>query len=120
MPTDAERCKSIVHTDSRDVRGHLCGRPVKEEGLCGIHLAALRKRDQGLADMRESWASEERKGKELDALIADLAEFGIEAGKHVGWRSATLTGNVTVDPAQLLTLLRSASGITSSVEGLEK
>lgn len=120
MPTDAELCTKRVHSDGRDVQGRPCGRPAKEEGLCGIHLAALRKRDKGLADMRESWASEERKSKELDALIAALAEFGIEAGKHVGWRSATLTGNVTVDPAQLLAVLRAARGITSSVEGLEK
>lgn len=55
----------------------ICNRPVKEEGLCGLHLAAKRRREARMAQADREW--EEKKAqdarlKELGVRFWDKAE----------------------------------------------
>lgn len=48
-------CKeSVSDGDSRWPRYHVCGRQVKKDGLCGLHLAVVARKDKGRLEYEES------------------------------------------------------------------
>lgn len=74
-----------------------CGRPVKEDGLCGIHLAAKQKvaRNDAVRKAQES---------EIEATVARLREYGLTA-RPARDHSFRMTGEAIVSPEELLALL---------------
>lgn len=44
--SDTETCKERIFDTGRSFGSWPCGRKVKEDGLCGIHLGAKRRREQ--------------------------------------------------------------------------
>jgi hypothetical protein len=106
MPeTPPAACTRRVYVDHRDVRGHVCGRPVKDEGLCSIHLAAARRR----AAKQTARAQEQQRDAEVEAaaraLCDRLAAYGVPAVPH--WSGTTLhfTGGLVLEGAAVAGLL---------------
>ena len=64
----------------------VCGRPVKEDGLCGVHLEARARRDRNADARREERA---RMVEQSSLIAARLRRHGIES--QVGW-SGVLVG----------------------------
>lgn len=103
------RCAEYVMPD-RSFHGHYCGRPVKGEGLCGIHLRAVIKSRED----RERWERERKESNSAQAQASAAArriadaygvpvgefrpEYDRKAGKH--------TGGLVLSPAAVEALLR--------------
>lgn len=73
----AERCPEEMWDGWH---GHICGKPVKRRGLCGVHAAAVERKERNAAD-------KEREKEERSATSAQwverLARHGITA--NVGY-----------------------------------
>ena len=52
-----------------------CGRPVKDEGLCGIHLAAKRKRAANNVKREQHWQDEKKRIEAAKAAAATGASW---------------------------------------------
>lgn len=63
-------------------RSYPCGRPVKRNGMCGIHAAALERRERNDERWRQEFAAKEARAAEARAkapiIAARLARHGIE------------------------------------------
>jgi hypothetical protein len=84
--------------------GHVCGRLVKGDGLCGIHLAAKKRRQRNAAEFERARLEERQRRETATAQIDRLAELGVQAELHYEYR-AGYDGRVVVDPAALLQVL---------------
>jgi hypothetical protein len=83
---------------------HTCGRPVKDEGLCGLHLSAKRRRVAKEAAYQEKRAAEDARQKQAQDACDRLADRGIRAQPHYDAVIAKgYTGRVVImDPEALL------------------
>jgi hypothetical protein len=70
-----------------------CRRPVKEDGLCGIHLAAKRRRETNRAKKQDERAVSETTKREVEATLAAL---GIEGRPVLDSRTFRYTPGVAV------------------------
>ena len=57
-----------------------CGRPVKDEGLCGIHLAAKRKRAANNVKREQHWQDEKKRIEAAKAAAAKVPNAMIHSG----------------------------------------
>jgi hypothetical protein len=104
-------CTEMVHRPWSITR---CPRAAKEDGLCGIHLAAKRKREATQEKWQARNADRDKKLRAAKAACAALAERGIAATPHydhaLGRRSESgHTGKVVVDPEAILAALEARS-----------
>lgn len=89
---ESEICPIRVCGD-RWTASHLCGKPVKSDGLCGVHAAAKRRRDAADAeDVARRAESEDNKSNTMSALI----ELGIDGQPHYLSATFQYTGKVVV------------------------
>lgn len=98
--TTTTTCPQTVYTDSRDVRGHRCGRPVKDEGLCGVHLAGKRRRQENDAARATERAEDDQREAAAQALCDRLRALGIRAHPHYAshpTRMGRYTGGIALD-----------------------
>jgi hypothetical protein len=86
-----ERCQRRVYP-AGVFSGYPCGRLVKEGGLCGIHLAADRRRAAKDEARREQWREQNEAYQTAAALAARLAKHGLTAYPQ------GRTGHVTLMP----------------------
>jgi hypothetical protein len=108
---DTTTCTELIH---RDWSIDPCPRPAKEEGLCGIHLAAKRKREANAAEWSARAAKLDANHRAAETACAKLAERGISATPYYspafGRRAdAGYTGDVVVDPEAILAALEARS-----------
>jgi hypothetical protein len=98
-----ETCQERVSNGARSVSFHTCGKPVKEEGLCGVHLAARRRREANDAKRDLEWR-QDRKRKDLAQDICNrLAAMGIDADPHFSAGiGARYTGKIVVNNPEAL------------------
>lgn len=94
-----------AYTDQGRMGIARCGNKAKEDGLCGVHLAARRKIAENERKRVEARDAEQRLLDATDVKIAVLASLGIAATPH--WSSVRQkhTGKIVVDPDELLTAL---------------
>lgn len=119
------RVRTLIHEGACPYRGRVCehynyswhnkqycGKPAKgrskEEDLpmCGIHLAAERKRlrneEQRHSDRQmQEWLLDET--RTLMRRIKD--ELGINSGLYYDWNNSRYTGKIVIDPADLVAIL---------------
>lgn len=57
----------------------LCGRPVKEDGKCGVHLAVARRRAEKAVAREERWAVAAANRKVARDLAEELKALGVDA-----------------------------------------
>ena len=93
-----DKCPEWVPYGGRMFGGYTCNRPVKRDGLCGIHAAAEERAAAKRAKRRETWA----KRRAASSVATDLAqsltqETGVTFGAEFGG-GVTLTN----DNAELL------------------
>lgn len=76
---------------------HKCGRPVKEDGLCGIHLAAKRRRETNQAERKKQYIEQRAKGDRIAGLGRQLRDLGVLC------HADTYRGHIILeDPAALI------------------
>lgn len=94
----------------RGTQSRYCGRPVKEDGRCGLHAAAHRRAVLKAAE--EKAASEQGRVQEQKArdYCATLSAWGVKA--EPAWSSITkaYTGGVEIHPDSMDTLLAVLNG----------
>lgn len=96
--------------------GSLCNRAVKGEWggrpLCGLHLAAERKRAKEEEERQQQQDLKEWALKHAKEQVDHLRAYGLEAQPHEFWSDYThvVTGKVVVDPVKLLELLEETFG----------
>jgi len=66
--SDQERCRVSVVTPG-GFAWHVCGRKVKEDGLCGIHLRARKVREE----KKRKWNDERARAKRLKDEAVELS-----------------------------------------------
>ena len=84
-----------------------------KKAMCGIHLAHVRKAQRQAEEQENQSAIEAWKAEELERKIAELAKYGVKAGKewvrhNVNSYYGSYTGKVVVDPDKLLEILQDA------------
>lgn len=113
--TKPDRCREYVH-NAGGWSSARCGKPVKRNGMCGVHAAAVERRAKNSADRAErSNRSDEAWGR-YKQTIARLERYfgpneigGAQGFAMQGDRFATLPpGRVTITIAALERLLREA------------
>ena len=101
-----ELCKELVGGGNyRWTTYRPCGRKAKEDGLCGIHLAAKRRvanNEQARIDKRDT---SENLRKEVDKF---LTEHGIDGRADYRWSSDTYSGKAVVSLDELRRLIEAA------------
>lgn len=80
MTADSLTCSKRVPRGPYDWRP--CGRPVKDDGLCGIHLAAKRKRERNDAARREVWKAQNVAWSRSRSLADQFETAGFAAHGH--------------------------------------
>lgn len=78
-----EWCKKTVFFDETGMASRTCLRPVKEHGVCVLHLAGEQRRlaEHAINDEQDEYAAHRR----LQGLIERLNEYGIHATeRHQG------------------------------------
>lgn len=111
--------ESVRHGDGRMSNYGTCGKPVKEDGLCGLHLAAKNRRHAAADDRRSHREQEEAAHRIAADAVAALAKFTPEGKEQPGvpascdydaYRGATnpggYNGRVTIHAEDLLAILR--------------
>jgi hypothetical protein len=99
-----EVCQERVSNDSWHF--HACGRKVKEDGLCGIHLGARKRRqvtDKRWEDEREADNQLVEKAKTVGQRFTELT--GEYTGVEYSLYSRRPTGNITISPEALTKLM---------------
>lgn len=92
---------------ARDRWGYKCERPAVEDGMCKPHAAGAKRKLANEAKYQETRRVEREKLDATRALIAKLAGLGVTASEHYSSLSGTYSGDVIVDPQQLIDLLLS-------------
>lgn len=90
-----------------------CFRPIKdhERLMCGIHSAAARKRDQRDQEYEQKWELNDYISNELQKIgLRIKEEFGLTVRAEYDYQNHHYTGNIIVDPNELMAFL---SDITS-------
>src|SRR4051794_889759 len=90
-----ETCQERVSNGSRSVSFHICGKPVKDEGLCGLHLAAKRRREATDRARREHAREQTRLREFSEQRVQALAAVGITAAVEYGFDFARQRGQYT-------------------------
>lgn len=98
-----ETCPERVIPKSGWERPHTCGKPVKSDGLCGVHAAAKHRREASKA-AEEAKQANSRFNQEV--VRAALAELGIDGEAHYSIYGARYTGRVVVSIETLEELSR--------------
>lgn len=120
MTEDQTTCQERVYSGHRDVSGHVCGRPVKSDGLCGVHLAAIERRRKNDSDRMERVSVSERHREAAEDVCVELAALGLDAQPEyymhqTNFKLSRYTGAVVItDTGQLLRLVRGSA--TSNTE----
>lgn len=84
----SETCQERVNRgDGRWTRFEACGRKVKEDGLCGVHLAARKRRAEKDAERRERWDQAEALQREAAAMSRAL---GVEVTANYTYAGTTI------------------------------
>ena len=92
-----QKCTDVKFRAFRDIR---CPRDAKpNETLCGIHLAAKRRREQNTAKMLANMDAGQAALDRAKAACEALKEHGITAWPHYDTKH---TGNVIVKPDEVL------------------
>lgn len=101
-------CQELIRGEGRWPEHRVCGRPIKDDGLCGIHLAAKRKREANHEAWQRKMAESQDAHATARAACARLAEMGIKAHPHYSsFRNGGHTGGVVIEsPAEVERLLR--------------
>lgn len=89
----AEVCRKLVSDGGRSVTSHPCGRPAKEDGLCGIHLRASRNRKIWSEAINDKMAASDRARADAEELLAQL---GLSGRAAYDWRTGVYTGEVVL------------------------
>ena len=96
---DQELCQKDVSNGSRSVSFHKCGRPVKDDGLCGLHLGArARSRDAYLRRLVARNEDSERR-KHVEDILGRL---GVDGKPEYSTRTRAYTGDVVLTIDELL------------------
>jgi hypothetical protein len=74
-----QTCQERVSNGPRSVSFHTCGKPVKDEGLCGVHLAAKRRKEANSEARRSYYDEQARLRQASERRVDALAEHGIYA-----------------------------------------
>jgi len=71
-----DRCQFRVFSGRRDdMRGHLCGRPVKSNGMCAVHTPeAITKRQEATTAKWKAEVELSRKRRERESLAYDALD----------------------------------------------
>lgn len=99
--SDESRC-SRMKADGSGYHFSRCGRPVKAEGLCALHLAGRRRRAENNKRIQEQMEAEARTRDCTRALCRELAVFGVTA--------IEMGSAVRCNPQELLNVLRAQKG----------
>lgn len=103
-------CTKIVRRgDSWRPNSQPCGKPVKGEGLCGLHLAARNRRIENDRKMRDKWARDKELQEEADALGAALGTHVAAHYNSVG--KGRYDGRFVVDGDWLRALTQATSSL---------
>jgi hypothetical protein len=81
-----------------------CGRPVKADGLCGIHLAAKTRRAANDVKRAEARAAERKRRATAERVAEHLAACGIPDVRAHDY-GGDYTGGIVIPPEQLDRLL---------------
>lgn len=108
-------CPETVYTGSHDVVGHKCRRPVKEDGLCGLHLGAKRRREETDRRRRAEREANGQRQESAQQICNELEEvFGISARPAWDSITASFTGGVTLNAEESRRLV---SRLTEALPG---
>lgn len=103
--TDVERCQVLVPDGGRMVTVHVCGRPVKRDGMCGVHAAAKER----AAANESAWRIRGQEDRALEeGVIAALAELGIPGDPDYSLLHHRYSGKAVVEIEDLREALRAA------------
>ena len=92
-------CKQLVNRgDSRWSNFQECGRPVKENGLCGLHLSVRARREAKAA----AWLAEQSRSDDLKMAAGRLTvALGVNVHPHFSSLSHKYDGRMVVPLAFL-------------------
>lgn len=92
MTDPVTTCRKDVW-DRVGFRSSTCGRPIKRDGLCGIHAAAI---DKMKANDKKHAEERKASGERQSAAQAVLDELGVEGAPEYSTFTSKYTGRVTV------------------------
>ena len=96
---DQELCQKDVHNGGASVSFHKCGRPVKYDGLCGLHLSA-RARSRDADDKRLAARNEDNeRRKHVEDILGRLS---VDGKPEYSTRTRAYTGDVVLTIDELL------------------
>lgn len=103
-----EKCPAVIakYPGTRSASMRDCGRPVKDDGLCGIHLAAKLKKAANDAAYRAAEVESNARGEAASALAREAEE--VTGTNRTTWAQASrngYSGNVTLTADVLRALL---------------
>jgi hypothetical protein len=85
-----------------------CFREIKDQErmMCGIHASHERRREQKTKQYEEKWELNDYIKSEIEKLEERLKEeFGLDIKAEFDWKNGAYTGNIVVDPVQLIAFL---------------
>lgn len=77
--------------DSTGYRGRPCGRSVKGDGLCGIHLRAKNERARKNREVEEKWEADKKARAELQERLDNLGLEGDPVIAHLAQKRISVT-----------------------------
>lgn len=90
----------------------VCNRPIKDKGVCGIHLRSIAKAEREAEERREREEIQNHILSSVEALCQQLEECGVSGAKPhyhppgYGYSHGHYTGNIVVSPNELLKFLK--------------
>lgn len=100
-----DRCPVDVQ-DFGGFRFHLCGRPVKRNGMCGLHARVEEQRELRDREYREEYRANEELKLASERLCDQLSEAGFKATVHYDRRTICYTGSIVLRAEEVEKLLR--------------
>jgi hypothetical protein len=89
----SDTCSKSVSDGGRWPTFHDCGRPVKADGLCSLHLKVRDRRVEKDREMNDRFAASRRAEADVKAVCAEL---GIKGDPEYDHRTFGYTGQVVV------------------------
>jgi hypothetical protein len=100
-----DQCQEQVSDGGRWPSFHTCGRPIKRDGLCGLHAAAKDRAAQRDRDMAAKRDGQKRAKASAEAALTELGVKGRAAYDSI---AAAYTGEVVVSVDELRRLMARA------------
>lgn len=99
LPSITEgQCPELVSDGQRSVSFHRCGRPIKRNGLCGLHAAAKERRAKRDQEWQEARVEQEVRRR---TATEALSRLGVDGDAHYSSIGHVYTGKVVVSVEEL-------------------